>query len=100
MQADDLAPWHLAIINAVTAPQQRKLLIHLCRRGRTSRTELERACRVRSATKRMSELGRDKGLPVIAIPGTELDADGEPFRTKFYEVRGSMPQRDLFDSDE
>lgn len=102
MQADDLAdlaPWQRAIVGSVNGRQQRRLLAHLCRYDRASCSVLEVQCDVRSVTSRMAELVR-KGLPLLATKGHERDRAGELRRATFYEVRGPMPQRDLFDSDE
>ena len=92
----DLAPWQRAIVCTVSAGQQRRLLEHLCRNGRTSCSELEARCDVRSVTSRMAGLLR-LGLPIERTLGFEADRRGGTRRATFYEVTGPLRQRDLFE---
>lgn len=97
---DDLAglpPWQRELVQGITTPQHRAIVLHLCRNGRTSCSVLEQTCDVRSVTTRVTEM-IDAGLPVLKSKGREPRRDGSLRLATFYEVTGPSPQRGLFDA--
>lgn len=71
------------------------LLAYLRTNGRTSCSELETMCDVRSVTTRMTELIR-RGYPIVKTVEWEPNSRGKLRRVTYYELAGDHAQQDLF----
>lgn len=71
------------------------LLAYLRTHGRTSCSELETMCDVRSVTTRMTELIRG-GYPIVKTVEWEPNSRGKLRRVTYYELVGDHVQQDLF----
>lgn len=92
-----LQPWQRELVEGIQTPQHCKIVLHLCRHGRTSCSVLERECDIRSVTSRCSEMIA-AGFPIAKSGGRERRRDGTLRPATFYEVTGPSPQRSLFDA--
>lgn len=73
------------------------LLAYLRTYGRTSCSELETACDVRSVTTRMTELIR-KGHPIEKTMDWEPNSRGKPRRVTYYALASDPAQQDMFNT--